>query len=305
MSDLDRLIRFAAVAEELSFSRAAKRLRVDQPWLSRQIQQLEAQLGFPLFVRSTRKVTLTREGEELLVHAAELAASAERARDAVRTLGRIHSSAIAFGVNPYTFWLPARPLIVGRFEARYPQASLEMVSNYTPRLISKLRKRTLDIVLVPGPFDYPDLESLVIHRSAPSLLVPAEDPLARFASVDIAQLAGKRIAVTDPKLNAATYDAHYGPFFEAAAEPVVIQEGHSAISHYAREQRLFMVAFCWPQSEQGLPEGFVHVRLNPPTHQIEYGLLRRREPSRPLLDHFWKVARDVAAELLHDARRAA
>ena len=59
MSNLDRLIRFAVVAKEMSFSKAARRLNVDQPWLSRQIQQLEAQLGFALFVRSTRRVSLT------------------------------------------------------------------------------------------------------------------------------------------------------------------------------------------------------------------------------------------------------
>jgi DNA-binding transcriptional LysR family regulator len=305
MSDLDRLIRFAAVAEELSFSRAAKRLRVDQPWLSRQIQQLEAQLGFPLFVRSTRKVTLTREGEALLAHAVELSQAADRARDAVRTLGRTHSSAIALGVNPYTFWLPARPRIIERFQGRYPHATLELSSNYTPRLISKLRKRSLDAAIVPGPFDFPDLEALVIHRSPPSLLVPPEDPLAKAGQVEIAQLRGRKLAVTDPKLNPAAHAAAFGPFYEAGAEPVVIKEGHPAIGYYAREQRLIMVCVSWPESEQAAPEGFVHVPLAPPTHQIEYGLVRRREPARLLLDQFWKVAGEVAAELASDGRRAA
>src|SRR3546814_8454872 len=69
MSNLDRLIRFSVVAEEMSFSKAARRLNVDQPWLSRQIQQLEAQMGFPLFVRSTRRVSLTDEGEALFASA--------------------------------------------------------------------------------------------------------------------------------------------------------------------------------------------------------------------------------------------
>src|SRR5690606_39009267 len=122
MSDLDRVIRFSVVAEELSFSRAAKRLRVDQPWLSRQIQQLEAQLGFPLFVRSTRRVSLTPEGEALLVHATELARVAIQTREALKSLGRSHSSVISFGVNPYTYWVPARAKILDDFQARYARA---------------------------------------------------------------------------------------------------------------------------------------------------------------------------------------
>src|SRR5258708_6451557 len=105
MSDLDRLLRFAVVAEELSFTKAAKRLGVDQPWLSRQIQQLEAQLGFPLFARTTRQVELTSEGERLLIHASRLAEVANQTRDFVRNLGRNHRSLITLGVNPFTFWL--------------------------------------------------------------------------------------------------------------------------------------------------------------------------------------------------------
>jgi DNA-binding transcriptional LysR family regulator len=305
MSDLDRLIRFAAVAEELSFSRAAKRLRVDQPWLSRQIQQLEAQLGFPLFVRSTRKVTLTSEGQQLLAHAAELSEVADRTREALRTLGRNHSSVIALGVNPYSFWVPARIRILEGFRNRYRAAKVELVSNYTQRLISKLRKRTLDTVLVGAPFDHEDLEAMVVHRSTPSLLIPGEDPLSKQAGVRLADLKGRRIAVTDPKLNPAGWAINYGPFFETGAERVVIQEGQAAISFYARTERLLMICASWPQSEQAPPDGFVHVPVIGPVHRIEYALLRRREPARLLLDQFWKVAREVADELVDHEQAAA
>src|SRR3546814_6300678 len=85
MSNLDRLIRFSVVAEEMSFSKAARRLNVDQPWLSRQIQQLEAQMGFPLFVRSTRRVSLTDEGEALFASAHDLAEAAEQCRSEEHT----------------------------------------------------------------------------------------------------------------------------------------------------------------------------------------------------------------------------
>ncbi len=297
MSDFDRLIRFAAVAEELSFSRAAKRLRVDQPWLSRQIQQLEAQLGFPLFVRSTRKVTLTPEGQMLLVHAAELAEVAERTREALRTLGRNHSSVIALGVNPYTFWLPARTRLLVGFRNRYKNAKVELVSNYTPRLISKVRKRTLDAALVPAPFRFDDLETLVVHSAAPSLLIPEEDPLSKLPAVPLSELKGRRIATTNPKLNPVSWEINYGPLFATGAEPFVVEEGQSAISFYARTERLVMISVSWPDSEQAVPAGFVHVPIAGPIHKIEYALLRRKEQHRLLMTQFWNMAREVAGDL--------
>jgi len=212
---------------------------------------------------------------------------------------------IALGVNPYTFWVPARTRTLERFRSRYRGASVELVSNYTQRLISKLRKRTLDCILVPAPFQFDDLETMIVHRSTPSLLVPAEDPIARQGVVTMADLKGKKIATTDPKLNPASHAINYGPFFEAGAERVVVQEGQSAVSFYARTERLLMVSVSWPDSEQGLPEGFVHVPLSGPTHKIEYALLRRKEPARLLLNQFWNVAREVADELVEPSQAAA
>jgi DNA-binding transcriptional LysR family regulator len=298
MSDLEWLIRFVAVAEELSFNRAAKRLRVDQPWLSRQIQQLEAQMGCALLVRSTRKVTLTSEGLALLKSARDLADAAERARTAMRDVGRVHSSVISMGGSPYAFWMPGRRLLIERFQARYPRATLELVSNYTPRLIAKLRKRTLDTAILPAVFELNDMDQLTIHRSRPSLLVPAENPLAAQAAVRLSDLQGQSIAITDPKLNPAVHNRFTQPFMDAGATPVVIAEGQQAIGYYAKQDRLIMICQGWPDSDPSLPSDFVHVPITGPVPLIEYMLMRRREPSRALLNHFWTLAKDIAAEVV-------
>ena len=75
---------FLAVAEELHFGRAAKRLHMAQPPLSRLIRQLESELGATLFERNTRHVTLTPQGEALLEPARELVMLAQRMKDVVR-----------------------------------------------------------------------------------------------------------------------------------------------------------------------------------------------------------------------------
>lgn len=296
MSDLDRLIRFSVVAEELSFSQAARRLHVDQPWLSRQIQQLESHMGFALFVRSTRKVSLTIEGEALFTHARELARVAEECRQASREMIRMHSVTLAIGVNPYTFWLPERKRIIDDFQRRHERVTISVVSNYTSRLLSKLRKRLIDVALVGLPFDFPDLETLVIHESRVSLLVPPGDPLAGRGRLPLAALAGREIPVITAKLNPGYWDVIYKPFVDAGAKPVTIVEGEAAIPFTARERAMPVVCVGWPHSEQGALSDFVHVELDDAPVQ-RYALVRRREPARGLLTHFWETARQMSEGL--------
>lgn len=296
MPDLDRLIKFAAVAEELSFSRAARRLNVDQPWLSRQVQNLEAQIGVALFLRSTRKVELTQYGERLYARARALVESSTKVRAAARELGSRHDTTIRFGVNPYSFWIPARGELLRRFQSRYRRAHVEVVSNYSSRLISKLRRRLVDVLLVSASLLDDEFERITLYRTRQSLLVPPEDPLAARGVMDLADMAGRRIAVTDPRLNPETHAENYGFALEAGAIPRIVAEGAHALNWYAASERLTLVCQDWPHSAPTAPDGFVHVEIEGPLKPHEYVLAMRRETSRMVLNQFWKVAVEVAEE---------
>lgn len=293
MSDLDKLIRFSVIAEELSFSEAARRLHVDQPWLSRQIQQLESQLGFALFIRSTRRVQLTPEGEELFVEAKELARAADSCRQVSRSLVRSHGMILTIGVSPFTFWLPERKDLLDAFHKRDERVTIDVVNNYTSRLVSKLRKRLIDVALIPEPFEFDDLEPMVIHSGAISLLVPPEDPLAKCAAVPMEALRGRQIPMISERLNPAHWKSVYQPFVDAGVVPYTVLEGVSAIPFYARDRRLPVLSVCWPHSEQGNLAEFVHIEIQAPAPQARYALVRRREAPRGLLMHFWSTAERI------------
>jgi len=301
MYDLDLLLRFAVVAEELSFTRAASRLHVDQPWLSRQIQRLEAQLGFPLLIRSTRTVKLTSEGQALLAQVAELAEVAGRTQSTIRDMVRAYNSLITFGANPATYWIPERKEIIERFEAKSKNNSVDLISNYTPRLLSKLRKHLIDVALIQEPFEAKDLEALVIHSAQPGLLVPPDDPLASRASVKMTELAGKRIATASPKLGPEIYRHKFGPFFDAGAEPVIVPEGDAAMTYYAVAQNLALVVLSWPNCDLVPPPHFVYVPIEPPVHRVRFAIVRRREAQRSLMNRFWEVAQDVSENASRDS----
>jgi DNA-binding transcriptional LysR family regulator len=195
-TDLDvRTLRyFVAVAEELNFTRAAARLFVAQQAVSRDIRQLERRLGTPLFVRTTRRVTLTLEGERLLVRARELVA--------------LHD-AIVDDVGG-----PSRPVIVdllsdGRLTGRRvlealraAAPDLDFLGRYggaTSVAVGLLRSAELDVAL--GRIDWvrddrsAGLDRRQVRFEPLALLLPADHPLASLEAVPLARLEGLEIDV--------------------------------------------------------------------------------------------------------------
>src|SRR3954469_13350669 len=125
--DLDtRLLRaFVAVAEELSFTRAAKRLFIAQQALSSQVQQLEARLGVKLFERTTRRVALTAAGERLLPAAREALAALDAGLGELEALRRSERATLRVGLSG-TAMVPLVGEIIGRFAERHPAGELEV-----------------------------------------------------------------------------------------------------------------------------------------------------------------------------------
>ena len=104
--ELRHLRYFTVVAEELHFTRAAARLGIGQPPLSQQIQQLEREIGTPLFLRLPRGVELTEAGAQFLEDARAILASADRAIDTARRLGRGERGAITVGFTASAVFHP-------------------------------------------------------------------------------------------------------------------------------------------------------------------------------------------------------
>jgi DNA-binding transcriptional LysR family regulator len=130
---------FIAVAEELSFSRAAKRLNVSQPPLSVQIQALEAEIGVALFIRNRRKVELTPAGQLLLEHARRAVKHLEHTTNVVRRAGRGEAGVIRLA---FTGSVPMREsfaLLLRTFRSRYPDIRIELQHMTTGRQFAALK----------------------------------------------------------------------------------------------------------------------------------------------------------------------
>jgi len=166
-----------AVAEELHFSRAAARLHLAQSALSAQIRRLEEELGGPLLVRSTRRVTLTEAGEALLEEARGIIAAAERAATRTRALARGEGASLVIGsLGPAPGVLLA-PLLA-RFGARHPDVRVELRAFDFNDTVLGLRERRADLAFLYEPLHEPDLLLTPLLSEPRMVVLPRSHPLA-------------------------------------------------------------------------------------------------------------------------------
>jgi DNA-binding transcriptional LysR family regulator len=181
---------FVAVAEELHFGRAARRLGMAQPPLSRQIRALEAELGARLLERTKRHVALTPAGEVLLEEARRLLAQAERVVEAVHRAARGQTGRLAVGfVGTATYGL--LPEILRRFHRRFPEVALTLVEMGSPMQLAALGERRIDVgFLRPAALDA-TLAGRVVQREPLLVALPAGHRLAKAEGITLSDLASE------------------------------------------------------------------------------------------------------------------
>jgi DNA-binding transcriptional LysR family regulator len=185
--DLRQLRYFVAVAEELSFRRAAERLHLTQPPLSRQVAELEAALGTVLLERDTRSVTLTAAGEVALRDFRSLLAAFDAAIERVARTKKAPKPRLRLGM---VYWSDLAGL--ASFEQALRATALvtavDLMSLASHESIAALKRGDLDAGLVAGPLDTQGLPHQVIGRQRQVAFVPASHPLARRRSISLHDL---------------------------------------------------------------------------------------------------------------------
>ncbi|MEE1941280.1 LysR substrate-binding domain-containing protein [Streptomyces sp. TRM 70361] len=208
--DLLRHLRyFRAVAEELHFGRAAERLGMAQPPLSRSVRSLEEELGARLFDRTSRGVRLTAAGEVLLAESEELLARAERTRTLVTRAHRGEYGVLRIGVPPE---LPGRVLarVLTRFAAEAPDVQVEPRELGTAEQARLLADRELDAGLLQHPVELTGLVSEPVTELPLGVVVPRGSPLAGTEPLSLAALAGSPLVLFPRPAAPGLYDATLG-----------------------------------------------------------------------------------------------
>jgi len=180
---------FVAVAEELHFGRAATRLHMSQPPLSRAIKQLEADVGAPLFVRSPAGVTLTPVGTVLLDEARALLDHADRVRVRVSAAAGVTTITVGIlgdGTDPGVSRLAAA------YRRRHPGIEIRVRDADLTDPTCGLRTGLVDVALTRAPFDETALTVRALRSDPVGVVLRADDPLARRDGLRLAELSDRR-----------------------------------------------------------------------------------------------------------------
>jgi DNA-binding transcriptional LysR family regulator len=189
MLELRRLRYFVAVAETLHFGRAAARLHMSQPPLSRQIQQLELEIGTVLFRRNKRRVELTEAGAHLLVEARRLLADAEMVGERVRKVASGDIGHLALGFISAVDY-SVLPALLSAYREAFPGVALDLRELTTDVQQLELSEGRIDAGMLLSPIEDDELATLPLLREPLVVALPASDPLAKArAPFSLAALA--------------------------------------------------------------------------------------------------------------------
>jgi len=216
---------FLTVAEELSFGRAAKRLNMAQPPLSRQIRQLEQELGVQLFERTSRRVELTQVGSVFVEEARRIL---EQIEQSVRTVQRANQGVIgqlviAFeGSSAYD----AIPLSLKTYRERFPDVELIVLGMTTNQQIEALHSGQIHVGFVVPPLQgqVEDLEVETAIKAPLVLALPKSHPLTAKSTVKVRSLANERFIMGQRNSGCGFYDQVIAVCRRAGFSPLIQQE---------------------------------------------------------------------------------
>lgn len=187
--ELRQLEAFLAVATELHFGRAADRLHMAAPTLSELIRRLERELDTPLFTRTTRQVSLTSAGAELLARSKVILDEVAAAKAAVRRVAGGEAGTVRLGITPTVAPVLA-PHLISRFTSEAPQVTVDLQRMWLPTLVGAVVTGGVDVALTCGLVPEPEGIASEVFCAEPLLVgLRRGHRLARCDEVALADLA--------------------------------------------------------------------------------------------------------------------
>ncbi len=207
MSQIDlRLIRAAVtVAEELSFSRAAVKLHVSQPALTKQIQDLEAILRVPLFIRDRQRVHLTDAGRAFVEESRLALMHQERAVEVARSVAKGAEAVLNFGQSPFVD--PFLTSIVTSVHLPlFPELRITVSSDYEPELLRRVALGELEVALMIASPELPQLTQVEVAVSPLYVLISEASPLAVRRTLRLRDLDEVSLVLFARQMHPTLYD---------------------------------------------------------------------------------------------------
>jgi DNA-binding transcriptional LysR family regulator len=264
---LRRLRYFVAVAEELHFGRAAARLRIAQPPLTQQIQKLERELGYQVFLRQPRKTTLTAAGRVLLAGAVRILRDFDDAIEQARRAGRGESGRITLGTPP-SVMLAGLPGAIRRYREQRPDVHVAIRELSTAAIADGLATGGLDVGLLREVTAIGALKAELLLREPIVAVLPRAHRLAERPRLSLRHLANEPFVLFPRRLGEDFHDRLIACCVDAGFAPNVVQNATQWQSVVALVETGLGVSLAPASVEKVRLPGVVYRRLGRLTTSI-------------------------------------
>jgi len=294
--ELRHLRYFVAVAEALNFTKASARLRVAQPALSRQMTDLEEEIGVDLMKRSPRGVTLTAEGKLFLDEVRELLKRADESVEKVRALARGEYGELHVGYAPSPT-VEILPPALAAFQKAVPRVKVLLHDLASDELIAGLQSGTLELAIMVQPADdqTAGIQFEVLRTYPLCVAMTAMHPLARMKSVPLEKLAAEPLVVLRRKEYPES-DRYLDRLFASIrAKPFIAVECDSASSMITEVEAGRGIALATPVLKLVTGKRLLYRPLTGTTEVLSVGIARATKGDvTPAGEKFCEVLREIA-----------
>ena len=289
--ELRQLRYFVAVAEERNFTRAAERLNMTQPPLSRQIQQIEDTVGLALFERAARPLKLTEAGRVFYAQAKRLLEESDELLPLTRRLAQL-AERIVIGFVPSTLYGPL-PDVIRAFREAAPLIQISLIEMFTIEQLSALKGGRIDVGFGRLRFDEAQLAREVLVEEPLIAALPAGHALADVKQLTLDALSKETLIIYPSTPRPSYADQQLSAFRDHAVEPAAIHEVRelqTALGLVAAQVGVCLV----PESVRGLrARGVTYRSIEEASVSSPIIMSRRLQDQSSTTDLFCSIARDL------------
>jgi DNA-binding transcriptional LysR family regulator len=297
--ELTHLRYFIAVAEELHFGRAAKRVHIAQPPLSQSIRKLEDELGTALFIRTSRKVELTSAGSLFLEEARAIVSRAENSVQAMRQYAGGSKGCLALGFNEpaiNTFLSTA----IREFIRKYPEVKLSLFELETAEQLKALSERRIHLgIMRPFNCDLGALESRLLLSEEYVLALPRGHRLCARSKIELSSLKNEKFIMFPKTIQPALFECLTQCFQKHGFTPDIVQEAVTKQTTLALVESGLGIALVPESSKRLSPPGVVFKSVVGKLPSVDIYAVWQRGYNSPIVNNFLETIRTGETPVPH------